>query len=175
MLEFFEWMQAVYPDAPVWITGKKASLLKNIWMGVSVENQEQADLRIPLLRQSPAMNLWISAEPLLGEVHLRQHLHQIRWVVVGGESGSGARPCSPEWVRDLRDQCNSSNTPFFFKQWGEWGPAPFTNHIPDLAIGGHNPEIRKVGESYMIRCGKKKAGDLLDGLQHHEFPEGMVQ
>ncbi len=125
--------------------------LSNVWLGVSVEDQQRADERIPDLLATPAAVRWISAEPLLGPVNLRrlritpvdhtivdalegytivrafergQDLRKIDWVVVGGESGAKARPMHPDWARSLRDQCAAAGVPFFFKQWGEWWPNP---------------------------------------------------
>lgn len=117
----------------------------NAELGISVEDQNAANLRVPLLLATPAAVRWISAEPLLGPVSLRwlaafpenqphtachpsgrtNHLDGLRrldWIVVGGESGPKARPMHPEWVRSLRDQCAEANVPFLFKQWGEWCP-----------------------------------------------------
>lgn len=122
--------------------------LPNVCLGVSVENQEAADERIPLLLQIPAAVRFISAEPLLGPVSLNyafgipsgagrgscpMHLagiapeglltkgnHHLHWVIVGGESGPNARPMHPDWVRSLRDQCAIAGVPFLFKQWGEY-------------------------------------------------------
>ncbi len=109
--------------------------LRNVWLGVSVENQDAADERIPLLLETPAAVRWISAEPLLGHVDLSGWLdveapcpcgeiacdhNSIDWVVVGGESGPNARPMHPQWARDLRDQCAAAGVPFLFKQFGEF-------------------------------------------------------
>ncbi|WP_339827879.1 phage Gp37/Gp68 family protein [uncultured Arenimonas sp.] len=123
-------------DAPLFF--RDAWPLPNVWLGVSVEDQAAADERIPLLLQTPAAVRWISAEPLLGAVDLRDALdeeghesggpqgwvstraHGIDWVVAGGESGAGARPMHPDWARSLRDQCAAAGVPFLFKQWGEW-------------------------------------------------------
>lgn len=120
-----------------------------IWIGVSVEDQERADERIPLLLQTPAAVRWLSCEPLLGAVDLTQHLwgrarpcaectrdadcgcswyprgavpneSALHWAVAGGESGTRARPMHPDWARSLRDQCAAAGVPFFFKQWGEY-------------------------------------------------------
>lgn len=120
--------------------------LPNLWLGVSVENQHWADLRIPALLDTPAAVRWISAEPLLGPVDLKQAVrtmgserghgltasyvhagdccrkfHGIDWVVCGGESGPKARPMHPDWARGLRNQCAAASIPFLFKQWGTWG------------------------------------------------------
>ena len=88
----------------------------NVWMGVSVENNRVID-RIEHLRQTPAAIRFLSCEPLLGPLP-NLPLAGIDWVIVGGESGPGARPMDPAWVRDLRDQCVTAGVPFFFKQWG---------------------------------------------------------
>lgn len=89
---------------------------RNVWMGVSVEQKDYA-FRIDHLRQSGAAVKFLSLEPLLGPLpHLK--LRGIDWVIVGGESGPGARPMQAEWVADIRDQCLKAGVPFFFKQWG---------------------------------------------------------
>jgi protein gp37 len=89
---------------------------ENAWMGVSVESRDYLE-RIDLLRSVPARVRFLSVEPLLGPLgELR--LDGIHWVIVGGESGPGARPMKVEWVREIRDQCVREAIPFFFKQWG---------------------------------------------------------
>lgn len=97
---------------------------RNVWIGTSVENQEQANKRIPELLKIPAHYRFLSMEPLLGPVEFAQvpGFNRMRldlsgwWVIVGGESGQRARPMSLEWVRSIRDQCSAANAPFFFKQ-----------------------------------------------------------
>ena len=88
----------------------------HIWVGVTVEEQRYT-YRIDLLRTVPAAVRFLSLEPLLGPLP-NLNLEGIHWVIVGGESGPGARPMRPEWVTDIRDQCLAANVPFFFKQWG---------------------------------------------------------
>ncbi len=88
----------------------------NVWAGVSVESQAYAG-RVDHLRSVPAAVRFLSLEPLLGPLS-NLDLDGIHWVIVGGESGPGARPVDPEWVRDLREQCGRRRVPFFFKQWG---------------------------------------------------------
>lgn len=88
----------------------------NVWMGVSVENSECA-FRIDRLRQVHAAVKFLSFEPLLGPLQ-DLDLRGIDWVIVGGESGPGARPIKEEWVIDIREQCLAVKVPFFFKQWG---------------------------------------------------------
>jgi protein gp37 len=88
----------------------------NVWMGVSVEDRNHT-FRIDHLRQTGAHVKFLSFEPLLGPLP-NLDLHGINWVIVGGESGPGARPVAEEWVLDIRDQCLAARVPFFFKQWG---------------------------------------------------------
>ena len=90
---------------------------RHIWLGVSIEDQEVAD-RAHALRAIPDVNRFISMEPLLGPLGWRVSLAGIHWVIVGGESGPGARPMQPQWVRGIRDQCADQGIAFFFKQWG---------------------------------------------------------
>lgn len=88
----------------------------NVWMGVSVENQDYV-YRVNHLRATGARIKFLSLEPLLGPLD-DLNLTGIDWVIVGGESGPGARPMKPEWAADIRDQCRAVAIPFFFKQWG---------------------------------------------------------
>lgn len=104
----------------------------NVWLGVSIEDQATADERIPLLLHTPAAKRFISAEPLLGPVDLTMglepfHSHDpmlnrnqspLDWVICGGESGPGARPCDLAWIRSVRDQCKAADVPVFIKQLG---------------------------------------------------------
>lgn len=119
----------------------RAALPPNVWIGTSVENQEAADARIPHLLRVPARVRFLSLEPLLAPVDVRQHLHAKRcqsrwagrvlgasctcclgdaldWLIIGGESGHDARPCDLAWVRDLRDQGRAAGVPVFVKQLG---------------------------------------------------------
>lgn len=144
--------------------------LPNVWLGVSVEDQKRADERIPDLLATRAAIRWVSAEPLLGPINIidamwardpTQCLHaRIDLIVAGGESGAKGRPMHPAWVRSLRDQCATSDTAFFFKQWGEWGPfVPGSRRQPVACDGG-----------VMQRHGKKNTGRTLDGIEHNEMP-----
>lgn len=89
----------------------------NIWWGVSVENRRDGLPRIDDLRAAPAAVRFLSIEPLLEDLG-ELDLSGIHWVILGGESGPGARPMHPEWVRAIRDRCRAADVPFFFKQWG---------------------------------------------------------
>ncbi|MEK5162050.1 phage Gp37/Gp68 family protein [Paenibacillus sp. FSL R5-0527] len=167
--------------------------LPNVWLGVSVENQQAADERIPMLLQTPAAVRFLSCEqPLLGPVDLEsvrgtfqiEHpnnegygvsaIDGIDWVIVGGESGSKARPMHPDWARSLRDQCQATGVPFFFKQWGEWSPGSnFDDHIP--ASVAYDFGTRSSDDELVWKVGKNAAGRLLNGRTWDEFPgEGMV-
>lgn len=145
---------------------------ENVWLGVTVVNQAEADRDIPKLLSVPAKIRWLSMEPLLGPVDLRQaHMThyklknwpaptRVDWVVVGGESGAGARPMHPDWAISLRDQCELAGIPFLFKQWGEWAPNYFL----------HDDGSRDESTMWMDRMGKKMAGRKLDGTLYDGYP-----
>jgi protein gp37 len=119
--------------APRIAKGSYSWPLPNVWLGVSVENQHFADERIPLLLQTPAAVRFISAEPLLGPVDLAHWLDDIPsgsrrldWVIVGGESGPGARPFDLAWARSIVQQCQAAGVPVFVKQLGASAATPAT-------------------------------------------------
>lgn len=122
-----EWLNSdLIPDT----TTRPSWPLQNVWLGVSVENQQWADIRIPALLDTPAAIRFLSCEPLLGGIDLNvssfiggSWLEGLDWVIVGGESGRGARPMKAEWARIIRDQVlNTNRMAFHFKQWGAYGP-----------------------------------------------------
>lgn len=135
----------------------------NVQLGVSVEDQPAAKERIPQLLKCKAAVRYISLEPMLGPVDLRPWLDGLQGVILGGESGPGARPMHPDWVRPVRDQCQTAGVPFCFKQWGEWIAR---RHGTEWA-----PSYLSWAERFFLRVGKKKAGRLLDGVVHDEWPE----
>jgi protein gp37 len=90
---------------------------RHVWLGVSVENRKHGVPRIAHLQATPAAVRFLSVEPLLEDVG-ELDLENIHWIIVGGESGHGARSMKPGWVRSIRDQCRERSIPFFFKQWG---------------------------------------------------------
>ncbi len=94
----------------------KLNWTENIWMGVSVENDKYTN-RIEHLRNTDAKTKFLSVEPLIGPIN-KLDLTNIDWVIVGGESGPGARPMKEEWVIKIKDECKNAKVPFFFKQWG---------------------------------------------------------
>lgn len=125
--------------------------LPNVWLGVSCENQEQADKRIPLLLKTPATVRWVSAEPLLGPIELTYrrsagplggYVSFLDWVVVGGESGNGARPCDLAWVRSIVQQCKGASVPVFVKQLGA---DPFWGYADGTRLGDVVLKHRKGG------------------------------
>ena len=161
--------------------------LPNLWPGVSVEDRQRIG-RIADLLQMPAALRWACFEPLLGPVCpdavpvgegyvdalagdrylldgrgrrvpiAEPPLPPLDWVVAGGEIGAAARPADADWVRGLRDRCVGAGVPFFFKQWGEWAPAP----------------VDGFGQR-MVRIGRRAAGRLLDGRYWNEMPSVMQQ
>ena len=180
-----------------------AKLYPHVWIGATVVNQEEADRDIPKLIAVDAAVRFLSMEPLLEHVDLRQSLWQccgalvpghpgdgwmqppdppeccgypeplgkLHWVIVGGESGPGARPMHPDWARSLRDQCQAAGVPFLFKQWGEW-IAP-SQHGAARAENGFAPikEFAMVeGQGRYHLVGKKAAGRQLDGRTWDEVP-----
>jgi len=174
MLAFTQWM-AGGDDISI------AEWPRNCWLGVTAENQQRADERIPILLQIPAAVRFVSVEPMLGPVDLNGHFpyqgfpdtHDhggIGWVICGGESGPGARPMHPDWARSLLRQCQAAGVPYFFKQWGEYcSPSqmpPDTFREWDIQ---HGTEI--WDDEPRWRVGKKAAGRILDGRMWDEMPE----
>lgn len=104
--------------------------LQHVWLGVSVEDRKYGVPRIEELRRTPASIRFLSIEPLLEDLG-RLDLTSIHWVIVGGESGPGARPMQAAWVRSILEQCRASGVPFFFKQWGGVRKAVAGRHLDD--------------------------------------------
>lgn len=171
----------------------------NVWIGATVCNQAEASRDIPKLLSVPARVRFLSMEPLLGRVDLCEPLGMwwnqtmgcfestgqrfnpggLDWVIAGGESGAGARPMHPDWVRALRNQCAAAGVPFLFKQWGEWRPMPTDVPLGAAPVGHFHGDQFFCGKviaggqagGLMQRAGKKAAGRLLDGVEHNGFPE----
>ncbi len=135
----------------------------NVWLGTTVENQQRADENLPFLLATHARVKFISAEPLLGPIDLKQTIESLDWVISGGESGPNARPASPSWFRDLMLQCMQSEVPFHFKQWGDWAPGDGEN------LAKHRSKVAMDG-TLMFRVGKKRAGRKLDGKLFDQLP-----
>ena len=140
---------------------------ENVWLGVTVENQALAAIRIPTLLKQPATIKFVSSEPLLGPIDLSPWISHIDWVIVGGESGHHARPMHPHWIKVIREQCLTANIPFYFKQWGNWRPIEkgMPNSKKEVTI--HDD---KGNTSILTRLGKKIAGRELDGKTWNEMP-----
>lgn len=165
----------------------------NVWIGATICNQEEAERDIPKLLAVPAAVRFLSVEPMLGRIDLCETFgmwwnqtmgcfessrstgfnrnqnnlaeRAIDWVIVGGESGSNARPMHPDWARSLRDQCAAAGVPFLFKQWGEWAPRePYASECME------SDELCGKWDGVSYRYGKKAAGRLLDGMQYDGYP-----
>ena len=173
--------------------------LPNVWLGVTAENQQRADERIPVLLDTQAAKRFVSVEPMLGPVDLSEYLPGERWhaseapmlspldwVICGGEMGANARPMHPDWVRSLRDQCQMSGVPFFFKSWGEWEEIYDCDHDDPRWLHRRTSSGRYIPERFMVtsgvpgihgervflmrRVGKRDSGRLLDGRTWDEEP-----
>lgn len=167
----------------VWPRWMQTGLPRNVWLGATVVNQEEANRDVPKLLGMPARVRFLSIEPMLGPIDLREaHITTVRlprvdWVICGGESGHGARPMHPEWARSLRNQCAIVGVPFLFKQWGELLPGETDGESYAVALDGSNREfdgtvhLTEHGGQQFFRIGKKIAGRQLDGRTHDEFPE----
>jgi protein gp37 len=198
--------------------------LDNVYHGLTVCNQAEADAKIPVFLQVPGKK-YLSLEPMLGAIdlmkdiggtlwiggqrghkgrHRHNYLHKdgsrgdslhhhhdnrcergIDAVILGGETGPGARPMHPDWVRSVRDQCATAGVPFFFKGWGEWYPDADLGQIIDTTrpgqcrkgkpscyvhlLGAAGPNNRET-DVLMRRVGKKASGRLLDGRTHDDLP-----
>ena len=143
----------------------------NIWLGTSVENQTLAEKRLPFLLKIPAAVRFLSCEPLLGQLDLRQWFkrrgfHSIDWIIAGGESGGGARPMHPNWPASLLNQCQTFKVPFHFKQWGQWAPS-------QLFTQANKPRILELQNERpveMVRMSKKLTGRILEGTTWNQVP-----
>lgn len=132
--------------------------LPNVWIGVTAEDQQRADERVPELLQIAAAVRFVSYEPACSGVDWSPWLPSLDWLIAGGESGPKARAAHPDWFRSARDQCVATGVPFFFKQWGEWGPKQ----------SGTGAGVEPA------RCGKKLAGRELDGRTWEQFPASYL-
>ena len=150
----------------------------NCWLGTSVTSAANASRVDELVKIRGARVLFVSAEPLLGEVSLHKWLPQLQWVITGGESLSGSRPSHPDWFRKLRDECLNHKVPFFFKQWGDFAPlAQLPNSdlvrerlCRDLPWHVFPPPRGGEPEVSVYRIGNDAAGAMLDGREFREMP-----
>lgn len=143
------------------------NVLPNVWLGVSVEDRKYGLPRIDELRATPAAVRFLSCEPLLEDLGTL-NLTDIDWVIVGGESGHGARPMEPEWARSIRDQCVAASVPFLFKQWGAWC---HPDQLPDATVRDLDAaDPANLHGDQPLRVGKKAAGREIDGRTWDEMP-----
>ena len=170
----------------------------NVWLGITICNQAEADRDIPKLLSVPAAKRFLSIEPMLGPIDLAQSCAKYRWidfdgveccamprrldwVICGGETGKNARPMHPYWPSRLRNQCNAASVPFFFKQWGEWRPRSGTAWDEWVMENGsrysgafdtrqHLESVLPDDSCGIEKVGKKAAGRLLDGREWNEVP-----
>lgn len=184
MAEYFAYLNTEMKD----YGGYEAA--KNLWLGVTAENQQRANQRIPVLLKIPAAKRFVSIEPMLGHIYLFESEDdfsynyldgsrfcagmnepiidtKLDWVIVGGETGPGARPMHPDWVRSVRDRCINDNVPFFFKGWGTYRPLTTTKLIEKLPWGDYDL-ITKFG---YVRMTKHYLGACIDGIHYEEFPK----
>jgi len=191
------------------------TFLPNVWIGVTAENQQRADELVPILLDIPAAKRFVSVEPMLSAIDLTNYnpgygmnnlnllggpgfvdgfgevdkmpFDCLDWVILGGETGPGARPMHPDWARGVRDQCVAAGVPFFFKSFGAWadyysqpgsdGPR-WTPEAKALAAlptqyvttEGRVDGVARFGSAKMAKVGKKTAGRLLDGREWNERP-----
>lgn len=167
--------------------GGRSIYPEHLWLGITAENHEWLVKRWRYLAKVPASVKFISHEPSLSKLVLPKDFLALRergWMICGGESGPGARPMNPDWARGLRDQCKAADVPFFFKQWGEWMPdshfaetEEYKHWAGDEGFGmciTEAPGFKHIhgwGDgSCSFKVGKKKAGCLLDGVEHKHYP-----
>lgn len=183
-----------------WLEGSNPPA--NVWLGATIVNQEEAERDILKLFALPAFKRFLSMEPLLGPVdltvdyltaklgaypfksmpdeHRTKLIDLLDWVIVGGESGPGARPAHPAWVQSLRDQCVAAKVPFLFKQWGEWGTAayvtstgaPVFRQFPDFQTWVNKARTWVHGGICLDSDGRelKSGADMEQARDNKKFP-----
>jgi len=152
----------------------------NLWIGVTAEDNDTYERRVPFLMEIEAPVKFVSMEPLLGLIDMDRSQMRPDWVIVGGESGPHARPMHPDWAIGVLKSCNLMGIPFFFKQWGAWKPVDWDpdNPSPSKAneryvsikggSGFHGSRVVKVAKS----TPKKNGNCLILGKTYEEFPRG---
>lgn len=147
---------------------------KNIWIGCTAENEERLKERMPHLNRLrlnfPNNNIFLSCEPLLGDINLLpwlQNYNTISWVIVGGESGSAARAMNPKHAWHIISECIQARVPVFFKQWGEYRPVE--------EPGFYHPSKQRWGHIDFKRLGKHQAGNDFYGQYYKQFPTTIYE
>lgn len=176
--------------------------LPNLWIGVTVCNQAEADEKIPVLLSIPAAKRFVSIEPMLGPINLgfrraptdrdyrgwngdgpidyveTTRMDDLHWVICGGETGKNARPMHPAWVRSLRDQCTEANVPFFFKGWGEWMHEPRMDNPNDKRRAYFSQGwlfAKKQKEiKFLLPSGETFMGLLADKIEREDYANAIV-
>lgn len=185
---WMDYARSYRPEIPTEAFNTKP--LPNVWLGVSVENQEYADQRIPLLLRTPAAVRFISYEPALGPIDIEPELMGATscgrpdWVIIGGESGHGARPFNVQWARDVIRQCRAAGVACFVKQMGSkvqcrndqvadvWHYADGSDM--DTVEGPRHPEYQYQGGSVTLKLLDRKGGDMAEwpeDLRVREYPK----
>lgn len=162
--------------------------LPNVWVGVTVCGQEEADAKIPVLLETPAAVRWVSLEPMLEAIDLKDNLGPsgIDWVVLGGEKAKDARPMHPGLALGVLTQCQAAGTPFWFKGWGTWVPIRYWHKTPEgkqqpLLKVGTNPKRELVvgnGREWPLvnmRRTNGKAPAVLGGQEWRQLPKGKCR
>jgi len=168
--------------------------LPNVQLGVSVEDQVTADMRIPYLLDTPAAVRFASYEPALGPVDWRwslsrhpyriaagflqrghfapgaERLRPLDGVLMGGETGPRSRPTHPDWARQTRDQCAEAGAAFHLKGWGDWAPFPDGTRVMERLSPSRREFWNNATEEMSLRVGRRQAGRLLDGVEHNALP-----
>ncbi len=141
----------------------------NFWLGTSCENQESADMRIPALLEHPAALHFVSFEPLTGHVNLKtEWIEQIRWVIIGGMTGTKATPMRMEWAESLIEECEMFNIQVFFKSWGKYVP------IENLTVNERNAimlEPPKITGEYCYNASEQVSYEHVRGFEYRNFPK----
>lgn len=159
---------------------------EHVWVGCTAENQEWYDKRVEHLARIPAVGHWLSCEPLLGEIDFGPKPTWIDWVIIGGETGAGARPGNPDHYESAIKQCSNLNVPVFFKQWGDW--VALSLDYPHTKRNDEGVEVQFDGKTYgpksvkvdeennllYVRCGKQAAGRTFMGRAWNQYPKGMT-
>ncbi len=150
-----------------------AADIPHIWWGVSVEDRVHGLIRIDHLRQAPAAVRFLSIEPLLEDLG-QVNLEGIHWMIVGGESGPGARPMRKEWVISLRDQCEQARVPFFFKQWGGVRKSKTGRELDGKTYDGLPTRVELPVMDHHSRMAAIDEIEALYPAEHKRLPPGLL-
>ena len=185
------WLLLTKRPENIWPLSKGLPPLpSNLMFGVTIEDQQRLIERVPHIievkRRYPGVEVFGSYEPLLSTLEWGGNPYFLKlfaWAICGGESGHGARPMHPDWARKLRDDCARASVAFFFKQWGEWCHGSDCRSDANIVLSNgragsssedFDEETRRLWTDFrpemMAKVGKRKAGRLLDGIEHNGLP-----